>query len=309
MKKCIAISINTYRESVRNPSYFILLTAFGLFILLSPYITLFALGEEIRMIVDISLSTIILEGLFIAILSSSSVLSDEIENRTAVTILSKPVSKYTYILSKYIGVFASVTLAVITSILILGSTFLYLNDDFDVETSFKSLIPILLMIGGTLLAVKLFKWSIEFSFLLAGIFPAIIVTAAMGYILVPGKMRELPALLEGGLMLWLQLSIISAVAIFFAARLPLAVNAMLTSVVFLAGHMAASLAGNGAEGQAASALYYGIPKLSCFNFSDAVTMGEALPGGVLGLCALYSAGLTAAVVLAAMALFANRETA
>ncbi len=120
MRQFIAISRITFSETVRQPVYALMLTCTYLFIALTPafaaHIFTFGAGTQLeqaanRMVADLGLSTVLLSGLILSVFASSSVISREIENKTALTILSKKVSRMGMVLGKYAGVALAIALA------------------------------------------------------------------------------------------------------------------------------------------------------------------------------------------------------
>ena len=56
------------------------------------------------MVVDLGLSTVLTFSTLLALLTASSTITDEIEGRTALTMLSKPLRREEFLLGKYLGV-------------------------------------------------------------------------------------------------------------------------------------------------------------------------------------------------------------
>ncbi|MFH0962750.1 MAG: ABC transporter permease subunit [Planctomycetota bacterium] len=108
------IARNTFREAVRQPVFWIIVfVTIGLMWLTAniPLWTIAGAGENERMAKDIGLATVTLCGLLVAVFASSSVISDELEKKTALTVLSKPVTRGQFVLGKYIGIALVVLLA------------------------------------------------------------------------------------------------------------------------------------------------------------------------------------------------------
>ena len=78
---------------------------------ISPLLSAFALGDEDRLLVDISLSTMLCCGLFLGSFTAASNLGDEIRRRTVMVLLTKPVSRTTVLLGKFTGIAFSLTIA------------------------------------------------------------------------------------------------------------------------------------------------------------------------------------------------------
>ena len=113
MGAIIAIARNTLMETVRQPVYGLALTLACVIVLCTPYMSghvyVFNAGSGLaapaeRMIADIGLSTVLLMGLILGIHATAGVVSREIENKTALSVLSKRVGRWAFILGKYFGV-------------------------------------------------------------------------------------------------------------------------------------------------------------------------------------------------------------
>ena len=99
--KTLAITVNTFKETSRQPVFFVLLVIGSVLIVVTAKIPLFLeRREEMRMVADMGLATMALAGLLIGLLSSSSAVADEIEKKTALTVLSKPVRRAQFIFGK-----------------------------------------------------------------------------------------------------------------------------------------------------------------------------------------------------------------
>jgi ABC-type transport system involved in multi-copper enzyme maturation permease subunit len=115
-----AISWVTFKEAVSQPLFLILVLVglFALFIFL--YIPYHTLGEDIKLVITQGLTLIKLMAVFLAVWTASYSVAEELEGKTALMILAKPVSRREFILGKYVGVVLAVTLI----FLILGFFFL-----------------------------------------------------------------------------------------------------------------------------------------------------------------------------------------
>ncbi len=103
-----ALSLSTATNEMAQPLYLLLL-AIGLFgVLLFGFIPFNTLGDDIRTLKDSGVTLIMVLGMLQAVWSAGTSVSDEIEGRTALTVLSKPVSRRSFILGKYAGIMLSV---------------------------------------------------------------------------------------------------------------------------------------------------------------------------------------------------------
>src|SRR3989338_10134758 len=112
MYKCIfTIAVNTAREVTRQTIFYFIVFGGILLILFSFSFTLFAFGEETKMIREMGISTITICCLCLASLSAANAISREIEKGTIMTLLSKPVSKKSILLGKFFGILGVIFLA------------------------------------------------------------------------------------------------------------------------------------------------------------------------------------------------------
>jgi ABC-2 type transport system permease protein len=69
----------------------------------------FAFGDEPKLVENSVLAVMLLSGLFGAVLSASSSLAREIRSGTALAVLSKPVGRAQFLLAKFAGLAAALT--------------------------------------------------------------------------------------------------------------------------------------------------------------------------------------------------------
>lgn len=103
-----ALGLSTAKNEMAQPLYLLLL-AIGLFgVLLFGIYPFNTLGDDIRLLKDSGVTLIMVLGMIQAVWSAGTTVSDEIEGRTALTVLSKPVSRRSFILGKYAGIMLAV---------------------------------------------------------------------------------------------------------------------------------------------------------------------------------------------------------
>lgn len=103
-----ALALSTAKNEMAQPLYLLLL-ALGIFgVLLFGIYPFNTLGDDIRLLKDSGVTLIMVFGMLLAVWSAGTSVSDEIEGRTALTVLSKPVSRRSFILGKYTGIMLSV---------------------------------------------------------------------------------------------------------------------------------------------------------------------------------------------------------
>jgi hypothetical protein len=114
------IAAATAKETIAQP-LFTLLVAIGFVALISyvfiPYNTF---GEDVKMLKTSGMTTIKVLAIVMALWTASTSVADEIEGRTALTVLSKPVGRRQFILGKFLGIIWPIVLMFV----ILGFVFL-----------------------------------------------------------------------------------------------------------------------------------------------------------------------------------------
>ena len=112
------IAQNTFREATRDRMLAGVMVA-GLVILIATQVlSPLALGEGLRLTVDLGLSTISMLGLLVVLLVGSSLVAKEIDRRTIFNLLSRPITRPAYLVGKWAGL--SGALWLVTSGLGLG---------------------------------------------------------------------------------------------------------------------------------------------------------------------------------------------
>ena len=108
--KVAAIGWTTSKEALAQPLFYVLL-AIGVFgLLIFPFVPYNTLGEDIKMVKDEGLTLIMVLSIVLALWTASLSIADEIEGRTALTLLSKPVGRRQFILGKFVGILVPVAI-------------------------------------------------------------------------------------------------------------------------------------------------------------------------------------------------------
>lgn len=163
----ITIAKNTFKETMRDR---ILLAALALVLLIigfSLYIGLISVDQDVRMIVDFSLSAIYILQIFVAIFIGSMLIYKEIERKTFFLIIPKPIKIESIILGKCLGLTATtVAVTLLSTVALCGVLF------FKDSTQF--IVPILVsLFFSTLESVILILLSMLFSSVTSPILSAV----------------------------------------------------------------------------------------------------------------------------------------
>ncbi len=122
-----------------------------------------------------------------------------------------------------------------------------------------------------------------------------------------------PALLVAFLLIYVQLLLVTAVALFFSTFASPMLSAVLTFGLYVIGHFNADLKHFDAVVTSVPliwllrALYYVLPNLAPFDVKAQVVHGQAVPAGQVALIMAYAAAYVAALLVAATAIFSRRD--
>jgi ABC-type transport system involved in multi-copper enzyme maturation permease subunit len=99
-----AVALSAFREAIRQPMFWIIVLPAPFVLLAVAVLPYFTLGEDMKMAKEMGYDLLtLLGGVFVVIVASTSI-SDEIEGRTAVTLMSKPVSRREFLIGKFLGI-------------------------------------------------------------------------------------------------------------------------------------------------------------------------------------------------------------
>ncbi|MGP1346442.1 MAG: ABC transporter permease [Phycisphaerales bacterium] len=117
----LAIARNTFLEAIRQPIYLVIVLLGGILqagnTALSSYSMGYTEDTEVsgdnKLLLDIGLATVLVCATLLAAFTATNVLSREIENKTALTVISKPVGRPLFVLGKYLGISGAISIATI----------------------------------------------------------------------------------------------------------------------------------------------------------------------------------------------------
>ncbi len=94
----------TFREGYRQPMFWLLVVAVVIAMIVSTLIPYFTFGDDYKMMKQLGFDMIMLSTMLFCVLLASMSVSEEIEGRTAVTLMSKPVTRRQFLLGKFFGI-------------------------------------------------------------------------------------------------------------------------------------------------------------------------------------------------------------
>jgi ABC-type transport system involved in multi-copper enzyme maturation permease subunit len=170
MKSIAAIALNTAREAIRNRILYSILFFAVLMVAVAALFGAASIGDPAKYMKDFSLMSVSLFGVIIAIVLGVNLLHQELGKKTIYNILSKPVARWQFLVGKFFGLLA--TLSLIVAVMSAGvvGAFALLSGRLDwglAVASFATLLEIMVVI-----AVALFFSSLVVTPALAGMFTA-----------------------------------------------------------------------------------------------------------------------------------------
>lgn len=101
--RVFVIAHNTLRESLRDKVLYVLLFFALAAILGSKALGWISIGQDIKIVKDVTLASVSIFGALVSIFVGTSLLYKEIDKRTLYTILSQPMRRWEFVVGKYLG--------------------------------------------------------------------------------------------------------------------------------------------------------------------------------------------------------------
>lgn len=190
--RILTVAQNTFREAVRDKVLYVLLFFAAVTILGSKALGWISIGQDIKIVKDISLAATSIFGVLIAIFVGTSLVYKEIDKRTLYTILSQPMHRYEFILGKYLGLMALIGLTTLIMTGVSAGYVLLLGGGVDPVYFLAALLIFWKLLLVTAFAVLMSSMS-------SPILGAIIVFCAYLFGHATGVFRDLPPQFDGTL--------------------------------------------------------------------------------------------------------------
>ncbi len=255
------IARNTFVESLRQPIFFILILA-GIIaqifnVLLSTYSLGFSEETEVsadnKILLDMGLATVMVIGMLLAAFVATAVVSREIEDKTALTVVSKPVSRPAFILGKFFGVAGAILVGVV-----ILTVYLLFGIKHEVMSTARDQVGlVVLLFGGlgVLLPIVIGVWG---NFFFGWVFSSTAIftmlpASVIGYAISLGIDKEWalqpigtdfkPQIMLAALCVMMSLMVLTALAVAVSTRLGQVMTILVCSGVFLLGLLSNHLLG------------------------------------------------------------------
>ena len=306
MRTSLAITTNTFREAIRQPVYWAVVILTAVLMALSAIFAGFTLGEESRLVRDAGLTSITIAGLLLAIFLSSSVVADEIDKKTALSVLCKPVHRYQFILGKYYGIFFAILAGYILLTIMLFVTVWWYESPIKYTGLLKA------YWAGQALNPNFIDSGYTNSYL-AGKPVTLSVIASLLNSDISYFIKSVFANLAKGVFLSLcEVAILTSAALAVSTRVSMVLNVCLTFSLFILGHQVGYLMRvlTGAQDTfMANLVHRVVPNFELLNYASDFAFDKVVPITLVGQLAFYAVGWIAIFLLIAIALFDQREIA
>lgn len=313
------IAFNAFMELLRQPASLIVLFGTSAFIGLSSNVYYFGFGDDARLVKNMVLALMFLAGLFHVVLGASSTLAREIRSGTALTVLAKPVGRFTFLLGKFAGLGLALAFQtlVLTLCALLASRMAfdtYGAPDRTAAGLYFGAILAALAFGAltNYLAKRPFVGdaTLALALLMGVVFAGVNFIDRHGHVQAWGQgidWRLAPA----SALLWMALMVLAALAMACTTRLDTGPTLALCSGIFLLGLMSDYLLRPAVErgsawAQVAQAV---LPNLQLFWTADALTPGKSIPWSYVAKSGIYALCLLCSVLSLALLSFRTRELA
>lgn len=157
----LSIARLTYVEALRQPLGLVLALILGILALFSPSFTSFTLGKGVDLLRSNLLSTLMIGGVIFASLLSTALIQRDLQRKTLLTILSRPVGIPTYYFGKWIGIaglllhFWFVMVGVCWTAMVIGTP--------DTNGTVHNFLP-LIVLGSGLLLISILALALNYTF-------------------------------------------------------------------------------------------------------------------------------------------------
>ncbi len=253
LSQLFTIARNTFVESVRQPILLLLVLISGLLQVFNTWTAAFSMGRsssaevygDNKLLLDVGLATIFGAGVLMAAFLATAVISSEIERKTMLTVVSKPISRAWVVLGKYLGVAGAITGAVVIMLAFLllairHGVLTTAGDHLDMPVILFSLGAVF---GSLLLAAAgnfMYGWSFNQTAVIA-LLPLILL-AYLGVLLVSKKWEFQPIttdmpfkIVTACLAMVLAILVLAAVATAASTRLGQVMTIVVCAGVFVGG--------------------------------------------------------------------------
>ena len=200
MYRTFVILRHTFLESVVQPIFLLLLALGAGILIIFALLPFFTLGEDTVMFKAVSLDLVLLLALLTTLFCTSKSIYEEIEDRTMLTLMSKPVRRWEVLLGKYLGILAAagLTVGLLGGVAMLCVCFRIPND------------------------YTLRSWTMD---------------DREAKQIFDYRMMHLAGMLPSLVLIWLEIGVLAAISVALSTRFSLVVNLPAVIIIYVAGNL------------------------------------------------------------------------
>jgi ABC-type transport system involved in multi-copper enzyme maturation permease subunit len=199
MYRTLVILRHTFLEAIVQPIYSLLMVFGAAVLAVFGLLPFFTLGEDTTMFISVGLDIIMLFVLIATLFACSRSIYDEIEDRTMLTLMSKPLYKWEVLVGKYLGIiFSALLMIVVLGVVLALSTWYRVPGDYYIRATIDD---------------RELQRLYELR---------------MSHVL-----RLIPSLIQT----WFQVSTLAAVGVAISTRVSLVVNLPVVILIYIAGNL------------------------------------------------------------------------
>lgn len=328
LTKLWGIIVNSFTETIRQPIYGVLVFLTIGVLTLNVWLAMFTLevdsanpnlAGDTKMLKDLQLSTLLLSGLFLAAFSAAGILSREIENKTVLTVVSKPVPRPIFLFGKFTGLLGAMALAFYLCAIVFLLTIRHkvmerASDQFD--------LPVIISgVGALVISILVAAFCNYFYGMHFGttvttllLFLLTIALAIVALIDPKGQMQRFGQdfidgqLVGAAALVFAMIMVLTAAAVAVSTRCGQVMTLVVCGLVLTIGLTSDSLFGQYREtSKLAQVSYWISPNLAFLWVSDALTQGSHITFRYVSTAFGYAMLLVTAWLLIGVALFQKRE--
>lgn len=320
--KLYAITWTTFFETVRLPVYSILMWTAAFWIaVFGPTLSSFTLesGKDVKVLQDVGMATLMLFGLLVSVFSATHVITREIETRSILTVVSKPVPRPLFLVGKFLGVTGAVLIAYYFLCLVIFMSVRHGVMEMASDKIDQPVVVLGLMAIGLSLLVSLFcnyfyGWHFSAT-LTACVVPlgtiALIVALCFDKTWKPQEWTKdfgNLQLVYAVSLVYVAVMILTAFAVALATRFNQVLTLVICAAVFMIGLLSDHYLGTRVhDAPIFNVLYAMAPKMQFFWVGDALTQELVIQFDHVRTVALHGVIYTLAVLSLGVAMFQTRE--
>lgn len=297
MYRTLVILRHAFLEAILQPIYLLLVAVGAAILIIFGLLPFFTMGEDTIMYKAVGLDVILILVLIMTLFATSKSIFDEIEDRTMLTLMSKPVRRWEVLVGKYLGIILAsmLAIAILGAVLIL-CTYYRIPTDYQLRT-----------------------WTLDDRELMQ---------------IHDLRIMHIAGLVPSLILVWFEIAVLAAIGVALSTRFSLVVNLPAVILIYIAGNLTRFLFPLGSDQSPvlklfARAVALVFPYLANFDlrsltvYHDIAVPGTAFfpqPGtfepnvvymhqiwAYVGIAALYGIAYAAFALSAGMWMFKNRE--